>query len=136
MRRIATRSSPSLLRGLVDQRLDGGGDLILAGAALWAARRSVREDGHAAKPHRGRLIDDRYGLGGRREIVEARVRAVLLHYIKVYGRDSTVGPKPNLDAALEPARADPMKYSSCRDTRIITGRPIFFAISAGITISG
>ncbi len=25
-----------------------------------------------------------------------------------------------------------MKYSSCRETRIITGRPIFFAMSAGM----
>jgi hypothetical protein len=29
-----------------------------------------------------------------------------------------------------------MKYSSCRDTRIITGRPIFFDISAGSAING
>src|SRR5690606_4749490 len=47
-----------LARGLVDQRLDGRRDLVLARAALRTARRRVRQHRHAAEAHRGRRIDE------------------------------------------------------------------------------
>jgi hypothetical protein len=54
-----------------------------------------------------RLVDDRNGLCCRAPIVEALVRAVLLHYIKIYGRHTPVGREADFDAALEagPRRA-------------------------------
>ena len=42
--------------------------------------------------------------------------------------------KPVLTRASSPGRARPMKSSSSRLMRIITGRPVFFASSAGMAM--
>src|SRR5690606_27380791 len=87
--------------GLVDPRLDGARDLVLAGAALRAARRRVRHHGHAAETHRGRRVHERYGFGCRLPVIEARVRAVLLNDEEIRGRDAAVRCKAQADPALE-----------------------------------
>src|SRR5690606_32222437 len=79
-----------LARGLVDQRLDGRRDLVLARAALRTARRRVRQHRHAAEAHRGRRIDERYRVCRRLPVVEAGVRAVLLDDEQIRGRQPAV----------------------------------------------
>src|SRR6185503_8255361 len=59
-----------LARGLVDQRLDGGHGLVVAGTALRNARNRVRHHAGAAETHRGRLIQDRHRVAGRRPVGE------------------------------------------------------------------
>jgi hypothetical protein len=44
--------------------------------------------------------------------------------------------KPILTRPWKPHRAEPRKYSSARLMRIMTGRPVFFDMWAGIDISG
>ena len=101
MRRIASAVQPELLRGLVDQRLERRGDLILTGAALRARRRRVRADLHAAIAHRERLIDQRDRARRAAEIAAAVVRPVLLNDVEIGGRHAAVGAEADLDAALE-----------------------------------
>src|SRR6185503_16486350 len=74
--------------GLVDQRLDRGGDLVLPGAALRSRRRRVRADLDAAITHRRRLIEQRDRTGRGAEVAAAAIGPVLLHDREIGGRDA------------------------------------------------
>ena len=126
-----------LARGLVDHRLEHGDELVLARSALRADRRRVGQHRHGAPAHRRRLIDHRQRVAGGAEIAAADVRAVFLHDVEVGGEHACRRrAKPSLTWPWKLGRALPMPYSSMREMRCITGRLIFFDISAAIAMLG
>ncbi|GBF26346.1 hypothetical protein MnTg02_01384 [bacterium MnTg02] len=85
----------------VDQRLDGHGDLVLAGPALRAARRRVCQDRNAAPAHGFRLEDNRSGAAGIAEVPKADIRTIVMHHIEVDSGDPSVRSKTDPDVPLK-----------------------------------
>ena len=98
---------------LVDKRLDGRRDLVLARSALGPPRRCVGQHSNAPKTHRQRGIDDGHGARGTREVTESGVRAVLLYDVQIDRSYPSVGSEADLDT--------PLKTRSCRSEEVLLG---------------
>ena len=93
---------------LVEDGFERRHELVLAGTALRARGRRIREHRHAAIAHRLRLVEHRETYAGRAEVAGALVRAGLLHDVEVGGEELAVGTEAELHTALEtrPRAAD------------------------------
>jgi len=96
------------------------------GRALRDFWRRVGEHRESAPPHRLGLIGQRDAGAGRARVALCVVRTVVADRIHVDREDLAVFLKPILVRARMPGRARPMKCSSSRVIRIITGALAFF----------
>ena len=92
---------PQLLGGLVHQRLENGGDLVLPRPALGAPGRGVGEHRHRAQAQRFGLVEDADCAAGGRGVAPGALGPQVLHDVEVHGRDPAIGGEARLDPALE-----------------------------------
>ena len=130
--RMSTWSSASLRAALA--RI---GSIIMMpcmppGALCGASRRGIGQHRHAAPAHRLGLIQERDDDSRSIGVAICIVRAVVRDGEHIQGGDFSVLGKADFHPALKTGRARPMKCSSSRLMRIITGALAFFASSAGM----
>ena len=124
---------PELAGRLGQNRLHQPARLHAARRALRRPRRGIGHHCQRAPPHRLRLVEQRQDAAGRGRVVHRLIRAVVDDDEHVGGEDAAILREAQLQSTGWLGRARPMKCSSSRVMRSITGAPAFFASSAGTT---
>ena len=134
--RIATGSSPSWRAAL---SMIGSTARHGSGSAPGRVERRVAvvlvSTADATLAHRLGCVNERYRIA--REVQSGSPMSVRFP-ARCTGQHAATRPSPGIpsEPALNHTGPRPRKYSSARLIRIITGRPVFFDMCAGIDISG